>query len=160
MISCGRQSRKSRRAKPRAEGWWKSECLLRRTRQALGRWGRRCCDRQSRRDRRDRRPVGEIIHSPVKSMFCTSSSETFLGLPWHSSVISAARSRSQETASATPITLLSAVGTSICAQFMRGLAPLRGACACAPPACAAVKWLRPRDSPPFSRAFIPLQLQF
>src|SRR5260370_41839850 len=83
----------------------------------------------------------------------------FLGLPWHSSVISAARSRSQETASATPITLLSGVGTSICAQFMRGLAALRGACACAPPACAAVKWLRPRDSPPFFRVF-PLQLQF
>src|SRR5260370_8726628 len=82
MISCGRQSRKSRRAKPRAEGWWKS-CVSFGVLDRL--WADGADDAATGKLGgivgivRIMRPVGEITHSPVKSMFCTSSSETFWG---------------------------------------------------------------------------------
>src|SRR5579872_483834 len=64
--------------------------------------------------------IAEISFRPVKSRFALQDlNHLGAAVQWHNNVISAARSRKRETASATPTTSPSGAGTSTCVRCTR-----------------------------------------
>jgi hypothetical protein len=84
--------------------------------------------------------IAESSHPPVKSRFALQDlNHLGAAVQWHNNVISAARSRKRETASATPTTSPSGAGTSICVRCTPRSMGRESGSASARPVCAAVK---------------------
>jgi hypothetical protein len=87
--------------------------------------------------------IAENGGSAVKSRFALQDlNDSGAAVQWHNNVISAARSRKRETASATRITSPSGAGTLICVRCTPKWLVRESGSASARPACAAVKSLK------------------